>query len=284
MDRYMISVYGSSGFIGSRFCELYPEDIIRIPREQREPESNNIINFISTTDNYNLFTDSTIDIKTNLIILMEILEEGRKKYGSDFIYVMPSSWFVYGSALLPIKEDAYCNPKGIYAITKRASEQLLISYCETFKINYRIFRLGNVIGEGDKKASPKKNALQYLMKEIIEGRDIDVYGGGTFTRDYMYVDDVCDAIHLCMEKAPLNDIMHIASGIPHRFIDLIEYTKFAVCSKSNLNYMEPTDFHKIVQTMNNYLDITKLNTLVFKPKYDIYDALNTIIRYMQENK
>jgi len=273
----MISVFGP-GFIGGRFCELYPEDTIEITRDEYIPKSNEVLYLISTTDNYNVFTNPCLDIETNLIILMKVLQNCNQ----DTIFNYVSSWFVYNNAPLPIKEDAYCNPKGLYAITKRAAEQLLISYCETFKINYRIFRLGNVIGEGDKKASKKKNALQYLMKEIIEGRDIDLYGGGTFTRDYMYVDDVCDAIHLCMEKAPLNDIMHIASGEPYKFVDLIEYTKFATSSQSKLNIVEPTDFHKIVQTKDNYLDISKLNALGYKPKYDIYTALDKIIKHMQE--
>ncbi len=276
----MISVFGSTGFIGSKFCELYPNDVIKIAREDLVPKSNEVLYLISTTNNYNVFTNPCLDIETNLILLMLTLQNCNQ----DTVFNFISSWFVYGNQPTPIKENAYCDPKGIYAITKRAGEQLLTSYCETFKINYRIFRLGNVIGEGDKKSSPKKNALQYLMKEIIEGRDIDVYGGGTFTRDYMYVDDVCEAIHLCMEKAPVNDIMHIASGIPYRFIDLLDYTKNRVNSPSILRWVESTDFHKIVQTKDNYLDISKLNALGYKPKYTVWEALDKIIKYMQENK
>ena len=45
----MISVYGSSGFIGSRFCEMYPKDVIRMPRDKRSPESDELLYFISTT-------------------------------------------------------------------------------------------------------------------------------------------------------------------------------------------------------------------------------------------
>lgn len=274
----MISVFGATGFIGSRFCELYPAQTIKIDRNSVNPESNNILYLISTTDNYNVFTNPTLDIETNLIHLMKVL----KNCNGSSIFNFVSSWFVYGNAPLPIKEDNYCNPKGIYAITKRAAEQLLISYCETFKINYRIFRLGNVIGEGDKGASKKKNALQYLMKEVIANRDVNLYGGGTFTRDYMYVDDVCNAMELCSNTAPLDEIIHIASGNPYKFVDLILYTKNKVKSKSILHTMEPTDFHKIVQTRDNYLDISKLNSLGFTPQYTIYEAMDRIIEYMEK--
>ena len=50
-----ISVYGSSGFIGSRFCSMY-SDSHPIAKEQNTPESDNILYFISTVHNYNIFT------------------------------------------------------------------------------------------------------------------------------------------------------------------------------------------------------------------------------------
>ena len=42
----MISVYGGTGFIGGSFCDLFPDEIIKIPKESREPQSKNILYFI----------------------------------------------------------------------------------------------------------------------------------------------------------------------------------------------------------------------------------------------
>ena len=67
-----ISVYGSSGFVGSTFCGLYPNDVVQIPREQRKPESNDILYLISTTTNHNMLTDLTIDVDVNLHVLLEL--------------------------------------------------------------------------------------------------------------------------------------------------------------------------------------------------------------------
>ena len=50
----MISVYGGTGFIGGAFCDLYPDEVIKIPRESRKPESKDILYLISTTSNYNI--------------------------------------------------------------------------------------------------------------------------------------------------------------------------------------------------------------------------------------
>jgi nucleoside-diphosphate-sugar epimerase len=273
----MISVFGSSGFIGSRFCEMFPMETFKIGREQREPPTNTVLNFISTTDNYNVYDDVTKDIKTNLVILMEMLDASRKRYGNNFTFVQISSWFVYGNQPLPITEDSYCNPKGFYAITKRCSEQLLISYCDTFKIRYKILRLGNVFGPGDKGVSKKKNALQYLIGELKANQPISLYGGGEFTRDYMYVDDVCSGIKLCIDKAEPNQIIHVASGIPYKFRDLIYYCKEKLGSTSEITSMEATDFHKVVQTKDNYLDVSKITALGFKPKFTIWEGLDKVL-------
>ena len=69
-----ISVYGGTGFVGSVFSRIYADDVIVIPREQRQPQSNNIVYFLSTTSNYNVFEDLHLDINTNLNVLMEVLE------------------------------------------------------------------------------------------------------------------------------------------------------------------------------------------------------------------
>ena len=68
----MLSVYGA-GYIGGRYCEMYPNETPIIPREQRNPETQEILYFISTIDNSNIHTDITLDVKTNLSILCEVL-------------------------------------------------------------------------------------------------------------------------------------------------------------------------------------------------------------------
>jgi len=278
----MISVFGSTGFIGSKFCELFGKETIRIDRDNYVPQSSEILYFISTTNNYNIFDNPNLDIDTNLTVLVNVLKNCKDK-GITFNFV--SSWFVYGkNNSLPAKEDDCCNPKGFYSITKRAAEQLVISFCETFKIKYRIFRLGNVYGESDISVSKKKNALQYLIKEIINNRDINLYDGGTHIRDFIYVDDVCRAIKLCMQKSDINGIINVSNGRPYQFLSLMEYTRDKVKSKSKFIPVKSTEFHNIVQVKNMYLDTTKLRKLGFKPDVLIEDGLDIIINHYKNIK
>ena len=158
-----LSVYGGTGFVGGNFSRMYPDETIVIPREQREPESDEILYLISTVDNYNVHTNITLDVETNLKILCETLDKCRDL---DVTFNFISSWFVYGDIPLPAREDSHCKPTGFYSITKRAAEDLVMSFCRTYDKKYRILRLANVMGAGDGKTSAKKNALAFMVDKM----------------------------------------------------------------------------------------------------------------------
>ena len=277
-----ISVFGSTGFIGSKFCELYSDSVIRIDRNDYKSKTDNVLYFISTVDNYNVHTDLHIDIDTNLTVLMNVLETLPKNSDTTFNFI--SSWFVYGKNYeMPFREDySKCNPSGFYSITKYCAEQLLISFCQTHNIKYRILRLANVIGEGDKKISKKKNALQFLIREIVNNRDIPLYYGGEVLRDYIHVEDVCSAIKLCIDKSPPNQIINIGSGKPYKFLDMINKAIEYSDSKSKIIHIEPTTFHDIVQVRHSYLDTAKLISYGFKQKLNIDTTIQMLVDFYKK--
>lgn len=283
MINNQISVFGSKGFIGSKFCELNSKSIISIDRDTYIPQSNKILYLISTIDNYNIHQNLHIDVDTNLSILMSVLENIDKN-DKDLIFNFVSSWFVYGkNEITPFNEEkSICNPTGFYSITKRCAEQMIISFCETFDIKYRIFRLANVLGEGDNKISKKKNALQFLVKEVIENNDVELYNNGSAIRDYMYVDDVCNAIKHCMDYAPTNEIINIGNGKPYVLRDIILKTIEKTSSTSNIINIKPTHFHDVVQVEHSYLDINKLQSYGFKSQYNIEQIIDKLIKFYKK--
>lgn len=282
-EENKISIFGGSGFIGSKFCQMYSNEVISVPRNSYDSPTNNILYFISTIDNYNVHTNLHIDIDTNLTILMNVLE--RLPKNSDVTFNFISSWFVYGKNFeMPFREDySKCSPSGFYSITKYCAEQLLVSFCQTYNIKYRIFRLANVIGEEDKKISKKKNALQFLIREIVNDRDVHLYYGGEVLRDYIYVEDVCTAIRLCMEKSPPNQIINVGSGKPYKFLDMINKAIEFSSSTSNIIHIQPTNFHDIVQVRHSYLDTAKLLSYGFKQKYTIDSVVEKLVSFYKEH-
>ena len=260
----MINVYGSTGFVGSRFCNLYPDKVYHQLREERKPKSSDdILYFISTVDNYNVKSDITLDVETNLKVLCEVLDYCRE---SNRTFNFISSWFVYGKSELPAKETYPCNPTGFYSITKKCAEDLLISFCKTYNMNYRILRLSNVMGGGDGKVSAKKNALSYMIDLLRKDEDVYLYDNGTPLRDIMHVDDICEAINLVCDKGKVNEIYNIGSGHPTRIYDIISLAKHYLNSRSKIKSREAPDFHKLVQAKDFYLDVTKLRSLGFKKR------------------
>jgi nucleoside-diphosphate-sugar epimerase len=256
----MISIFGGTGFVGGNYCKMFPNKTIKIERESREPKSQDILYFISTVDNYNIHTNITLDVETNLKVLCEVLDYCREgEITINFI----SSWFVYGETELPAKEEYFCSPTGFYSITKKAAEDLLISFCRTYGMNYRILRLCNVMGNGDGKVSAKKNALSYMIDLLKKNEDVYVYDNGTPIRDIMHVDDVCRAIDLVCDRGNLNEIYNIGSGQPTTVSAIMESAKEYLGSTSNIKSKEAPEFHKLVQTKDFWMDTTKLKRLGF---------------------
>lgn len=270
----MISVFGGTGFVGSEFCKQFKNEVTIIDRNSFTPISEKVLYLISTVDNYNVLTDSKKDINTNLIHLMNVLDECKNK-NIEFTFI--SSWFVYGDTDLPAKESSVCRPKGFYSITKYAAELLLESYCKTFNIKYKIIRLGNVLGNSDGKISKKKNALQFLISQIKENKEINLYNNGDFYRDFIHVSDVAKGIKHIMDNGISNETYNLGCGIPIVFKSIIDYAVEKTNSKSNIGIMEATDFHKIVQVESMYLDTSKLNDLGFKPEKNIYQIVDELL-------
>jgi len=271
----MINVYGSSGFVGGNFVKKYPELCITNSKDENTPKLRDILYLISTVDNYNVYTDPYLDINTNLIKLIKVLDECKNK---DIVFNFVSSWFVYGKTnALPATEESLCNPTGFYSITKRAAEQLLISYCQTFNINYRILRLTNIIGKDDLKVSKKKNALQYMFNCLKNNEKISLYDGGSNVRDYMHVKDACRAIKCVLDNAPLNEIVNISNCEPKQIGELIHYAKDKINSKSIIENIKPTDFHNIVQIKDMWLDNRKLLSYGYLPSINVFESIDDIL-------
>lgn len=267
----MVNLFGK-GFIGTHYSEKY--NVVSNDRNNLVPCTNEILYLISTVDNYNVFTNPYIDIETNLVHLIRVLENCKDK---NVTFNFASSWFVYGDTDLPASEESFCNPKGFYSITKRTAEQLLISYCQTFNINYRILRFANVLGNSDDKVSKKKNALTHLINEMKSGNDINLYDGGKFIRDYIHVDDLCSAIKLIIDKGEINTVYNVGNGQPIVFCDIIDYVQDKLKSKSKISNIEQSDFHKLVQVKSMYMNCDKLKSLGYEPKYDIYRIVDELI-------
>lgn len=279
----LVSVFGSWGFVGSELCK---DDDFKHNEPDRAEFRNkflsdypDIVYCISTNHNYNVIDDNPlVDIKTNLEHMITVLQANRIKYGNDFTFTLISTWFVYGTTELPAKESACCNPKGFYSITKHTAEQLLESYCETFGIKWRVIRLCNVLGEDDPKISKRRNALQYMVKTLCAGDEIDLYDEDCL-RDYLHVEDAAEAIKTIVQKGKFGDVYNVGSGVGSSIHHLVNVAHRASDYLGKINLVTVPTFHKTVQVKDMYLDNSKLLELGWKPKYTPTEVVENLVKY-----
>jgi len=125
--------------------------------------------------------------------------------------------------------------------------------------------------------------LQFLIREIVNNRDVELYYGGEVLRDYIYVDDVCDALKLCVEKSPTNQIYNVGGGSPLRFLDIINRAIAEAKSTSKIIHIQPTTFHNTVQVRHSYLDTAKLRNLGFAQKFNADIIVKRLVEHYQKN-
>lgn len=283
-----LTIFGGSGFVGSEYVRQFHHHAIGNvssvnKRDDLEVYSEDTLYLISTVHNYHIFTDAFLDIETNLTLLIRVLENWKtyqQKHGVKGTFNFISSWSVYGNQKeLPVREDAICDPKGFYIITKRCAEQMLISYCETFGLKYRILRMGNVIGPGD-KPSTQKNVLQHSVNQLAAGKDVELFGDGNFYRDFIHVRDAARAIETVISKGAVNEIFNIGNGDPGcwSYNVIMDYLKNRLHTYGKIVYKEPTEFQKKVPVHSFYMDVTKLRSLGFVPEHINAGLFDTLLR------
>ncbi len=275
----MISVFGSTGYIGSTFMKMYGDECIGIPRDSLEPKTNKILYFISTTDNYNIYSNVTVDVNTNLVHLCKVLEQCKNIKNLEFYFI--SSWFVYGDVdILPAKESYVKKPKGLYSISKSCAEDVLINFCNVFGIKYKIFRLSNVYGNIDSGTSSKKNALHHIVSQIKQDKEIKLSYSGQYIRDYLYVTDVCRCIYYMINNSPENEIYNIGSGYAHKFIDLVDYVYYQLKKNKKIKSYEPSKEEKFLNVKDMVLDVSKLYLYGYdiQNNVKIYDGIKELCK------
>ena len=273
---HSLTILGGRGFVGSAYVRAYYHhaigNIAKInERLDYEVYSPDVLHLISTVHNYSIFDNPHLDVETNLSLLIKVLENWKQyqtKTNQKGTFNLASSWSVYGNQPSPVAEDAPCDPHGWYIITKRCAEQLLIEYCTTFNLKYRILRFANVVGPGDTKVSQKKNVLQHNINLLAQNKDVELFGDGRFYRDFIHVDDVARAAEKVMCKGAVNEIFNIGNGHPGmNYRQILEFAQEELNSSGKITYKEPTEFQKKVPVASFYMDVSKLNTLGFKPDY-----------------
>ncbi|MCJ2385364.1 NAD-dependent epimerase/dehydratase family protein [Lactiplantibacillus plantarum] len=191
-----------------------------------------------------------------------------------------SSAAVYGNnPELPKKEISPIDPQSPYAIDKFATERFVINYGKLYGIPTVATRFFNVYGPKQNPGSPYSGVLSLISNSIKNGRNFKVFGDGEQTRDFVYIDDVIQALNILMvNETAKNDVYNVATSQITSLNDVIKAFKNISGEPLSVNYTNS----RLGDIKNSYADISKIKKLGFTPKFSIIEGLKNYWNSMVE--
>jgi dTDP-glucose 4,6-dehydratase len=177
-----------------------------------------IINFAAETHVDRSIADAADFITTDVYGTYVLLEASRKYKIGCFIQI--SSDEVYGEAEgSPCCESNPLNPKSPYAASKAGADRLAYSYLATYRLPLIITRCSNNYGPFQ---YPEK-MISLFITNALEDKPLPVYGDGRNTRDWIYVQEHCEAVDLLLHSSGLEgEVFNIGSGSEYSILEIAQ--------------------------------------------------------------
>ena len=201
--------------------------------------------------------------KNNLIGSVNLINEAINYNVKCFVFT--SSIAVYGSNQLPMREDMVPSPEDPYGIAKYAVELDLRAAHEMYGLNYIVFRPHNVYGEHQNIGDRYRNVLGIFMRQIMDGEPMTIYGDGTQTRAFSYIDDVAPIVASSIEnRMAYNQTINIGADSHYSVNELARIVAAAYGVEPRISHLSA---RKEVQ--HAYSDHTKARSL-----FGLKDSIN----------
>jgi UDP-glucose 4-epimerase len=154
-------------------------------------------------------------------------------------FVFTSSIAVYGRNQLPMTEAAVPQPEDPYGIAKYAVELDLKEAHEMFGLNYVVFRPHNVYGENQNLGDRYRNVIGIFMNQIMQGQPITIFGDGSQTRAFSFIDDVAPVIAASIARpACYNQVYNVGADKAYSVAELARVVAKAMGTEPNIKMLE----------------------------------------------
>ncbi|MBO8170769.1 MAG: NAD-dependent epimerase/dehydratase family protein [Bacillaceae bacterium] len=213
-------------------------------------------------------------VRHNVLATQSLLETAKdKKHIEKFIYASSSS--VYGEMKGPTDESKLPQPISPYGVSKLSGEHLCHLYYKNFQVPTISLRYFTVYGE---RQRPDMAFHKFIKRALLE-EPIDIYGDGTQTRDFTYVDDAVEANLLALKHGREGEVYNIGGDSPISVNEVIDKIEKIVGKPVHRHYMDaiPGD------PRHTRADIGKAqNELGYQPQWKLEDGLKEEIRYIKQ--
>ncbi|MNZ27513.1 UDP-glucose 4-epimerase [compost metagenome] len=207
------------------------------------------------------------DTKSNILGLTNILQLSVKHRVKRFIFA--SSAAVYGMAEdIPLSESQSCKPVSPYGINKLLGEYYCDKWSELYGLNTLCLRFANVYGPRQGSVG-EGGVISTFMERISTGQDLHVYGSGEQTRDFIYVEDIANAIYTASHSSQTG-IMNLSTRTESSVNSLIDVLS-KLHSYVGVARKEPRPGDIFRSVLDNTLIRTTLN---WEPQFSLEQGLS----------
>ncbi len=217
-------------------------------------------------------------LEVNIKGTSNVLEAARRAGCRRVVAVSSSE--VYGNPTeLPEREDGIINPSLPYAVSKLAGEKYAEAYYQQHSMETVSLRLFNVYG-------PRQNATPYgfvvgiFVDRALQGQPPEVYGDGSQTRDFTYIDDCVQALLLAGHRdAAAGQVFNVGTGESVTILDLAHLI-VKLCGGQPAPVLVP---ERPFDIKHRRADISRIKTLLgYQPRYTLVQGLGPTIRWYQQ--
>ena len=290
----MILVTGGAGFIGSHFarpddvvldaltyagnrdsvpCELVVGDIgspglVRSVFERFKPDA--VVHFAAESHVDRSIEDPGVFVQTNIVGTFVLLEECRRT-GARFVHVSTDE--VYGSLEFDsprFTERSNLNPSSPYSASKAAADCLVNAYRKTYGLDAVVVHCSNNYG-------PRQHVEKLVPKTIASiksGKDMTVHGDGRDVRDWIYVEDCCDAIRMVLERG--EGVYNVGAENERTNLEVVE-TIIRLMGRGSYVFRGT----RLGHDRRYALDNSRLKYLGWRPKTSFEDGLRKTIEWYE---
>ena len=287
---YSSNFYNTKNFSKNKrykFIKCNLEDKKKLNKIILKFKPNGIFNLAAETHVDRSIDDPSPFVKSNIIGLFNLLEVFRKyqKINKNTKLIHISTDEVYGDVLKgrSREEDPY-SPSSPYAASKASSDHLVSSYIRTFDLPAIVTNCSNNYGP---RQHPER-LIPKIIYNILNNKPLPVYGDGKNTREWIFVNDHCEALIKIFLKGKIGNFYNIGSNLNLTNIQIIKKLLFIakknmkIGKRVKIKFVKDRPGHDLRYALDSSKIIKELKWI---PKTNIKDGLiRTLVWYINNKK
>jgi UDP-glucose 4-epimerase len=240
-----------------------------------------IVHLAANTGVYPSVQNPRVDMETNILGTFNTLEVARRQGVSKYIFA--SSGAPLGEVQPPIHEELAAHPVSPYGASKLAGEAYCSAYYRTYGVNTVALRFGNVYGP---HSTHKSSVVAKFIQQILKGEMLEVYGDGTQTRDFIFIDDLINAIIKTVTTDVSGEIFQIATGGETTINELLKMVLSIFRSQGIENIVSKHVKNRPGDVQRNYSDTSKARKVLnWRTEVSLNQGLQETVRwFLKEQK